>query len=96
MNYQQYARDFWEQGYLVIENFFTDGLMDHLNQVILAHFGRNPDWEHSDDFIQKSATEVIPWFPLREGDTNFQAIEKDELLKNLTQRILGEGWNPFI
>lgn len=92
INYQHYVQEFWEQGYLVIENCFMDGLMDHLNKVILEHFGENPEWEHSDDFIQKSATEVIPWFPLQEGNPNFQPIEENELLKNLTQRILGEGW----
>ncbi|HKK73497.1 MAG TPA: phytanoyl-CoA dioxygenase family protein [Saprospiraceae bacterium] len=91
MNDQKYHQDFWEQGYLVIENFFRDELMDHLNEVTLTYFGRNPEWEHSDDFIQKSATEVIPWFPLQEGNTDFQAIEADERLKSLTQKILGEG-----
>ncbi len=63
--------------------------------MILAHFGRNPEWEHSDDFIQKSAKEVIPWFPLQEGDANFQPIEVDERLKTLTQNILGKGWESL-
>jgi ectoine hydroxylase len=95
MNYERHAREFWEHGYLVIENFFTEELMDCLNKVILAHFGRNPEWEHSDDFIQKSATEVIPWFPLQEGDTSFQPIEANEHLKKLTQSILGKEWESL-
>jgi hypothetical protein len=95
MNIQHYAQDFWERGYVVIENFFTDELMDLLNKEILAHYGRNPEFEHTDDFIQKSATEVIPWFPLQEGDTNFLPIEADEQLKKLTQNILGEGWEAL-
>jgi len=95
MNYKKYAQDFWEKGYLVIENFFKDGLMDDLNQTILEHIGRNPEWEHTDDFIQKSATEVIPWFPLQEGNANFQPIEAHEPLKKLTQEILGKGWNSL-
>ncbi len=95
MNYQKYVGDFWEQGYLVIENFFMDELMDHLNQVILEHFGRNPAWEHSDDFIQKSATEVIPWFPFQEGNVNFRPIEENVLLNTLTHEILGKGWQSL-
>jgi len=95
MNYKLYSKDFWEKGYLVIEDFFTADLMDHLNQKILSHFGNNPKWEHSDDFIEKSATEVIPWFPIREGDENFQPIEEDKNLKNLTQEILGKGWKSL-
>lgn len=95
MDYQQYARDFWEQGYLVIENFFDDELMDHLHEVMLTYYRLNPHWEHTDAFIKKSATEVIPWFPLREGDEHFIPIEKDDRLKNLTKSILGEGWESL-
>ena len=95
MNYQDYAQDFWEKGYIVIENFFTDELMDRLNQLILKHYGRQPEFEHSDDFIKKSATEVIPWFPLQEGNDNFLPIEENEHLKNVTQNILGEDWKSL-
>lgn len=95
MKYQNYAKDFWEQGYLVIEDFFEEELMDQLNQLIMNHFGSNPEWEHSKDFIQKSATEVIPWFPLQEGHSNFQAIETNESLKQLTQKILGNDWQSL-
>lgn len=95
MNYQKYAREFWENGYLVIENFYSDELMDQLNEVILHHYGMNPTWEHSDEFIQKSATEVVPWFPLREGDPHFGIIENDERLKKLSEAILGENWESL-
>ena len=95
MNYQQYAKDFWENGFLVIENFYDKDLMDKLNARILEHYGLNPEWEHSDEFIQKSATEVVPWFPFREGDNTFEIIEQDERLLKLTQAILGEGWEKL-
>lgn len=95
MSDQDYSRDFWEQGYVVIENFFDDELMDQLNQLILNHFGNQAKWEHSDDFIKKSATEVIPWFPLQEGNANFQPIEESEQLKNITHHILGKGWKSL-
>ena len=95
MDYQKYTKEFWEQGYLVIDNFFSDEYMDHLNETILKHYGLNPNWEHNDEFIQKAATEVVPWFPIREGDANFNPIEDDDRLKKLTHSILGEGWESL-
>ena len=92
MNYTQLAKEFWEQGYIVVENFFDEKLMDHLNGVILNHYGMNPTWEHTDEFISRSATEVVPWFPFREGNTDFEIIENDERLNALTEAILGGGW----
>jgi len=83
---------FWKQGYIVIDNFFEDQLMDQLNDSILNHFGMDPNWEHTDEFLQKAKTEVIPWFPFREGNTDFQPVEEDPRLQKLTDEILGEGW----
>ena len=95
MDFEQYARDFWENGYIAIEHFFDDALMDHLNEVILKHFGMNPNWEHEDEFIKKSATEVVPWFPFREGNADFEPIENDSRLNALTEAILGKGWESL-
>ncbi len=95
MGYQQYAESFWENGFLYIPNFFDANLMDRLNGIILGHYGLQPAWEHSDDFIQKSATEVVPWFPFQEGNNVFDVIEKDARLLKLSKEILGEGWNKL-
>ncbi len=92
MNIDQLANDFWENGYLVLENFFDEKLMDHLNKLILNQFGMNPEFWHNDEFLSKSQTEVIPWFPQREGVNDFDEVEKDKRLQSLTQKILGEGW----
>ncbi|RQH13039.1 hypothetical protein D5R40_34640 [Okeania hirsuta] len=54
MNWQEKAETFWSQGYLLLEDFFQEAFMDELNAEVLAHFGLNPDWEHSLDFIEKS------------------------------------------
>ena len=89
------AKSFWENGYLVIENFFDNELMDTLNKSIVEHFELNPDWGHNDEFLEKSKTEVIPWFPLREGNTDFDPIESDPRMHKLTTAILGEGWNSL-
>ena len=95
MNYQEYAQQFWEQGYIAIENFFDEALMDELNDRILHHYGMSPDWEHTKEFLEKSATEVVPWFPFREGDGSFKPIEEDKRLKELTLSILGENWKSL-
>ncbi|MEO1450062.1 MAG: phytanoyl-CoA dioxygenase family protein [Bacteroidota bacterium] len=95
MNYQALAREFWANGYLVVEDFFSSVIMDDLNERSLHHFGMQPDWEHSDEFIQKSATEVIPWFPKRAGDHSFDVIESDQRLASLTEAILGPGWDAL-
>ena len=92
MDIQNLAKKFWEDGYIVIENFFDPVLMDKFNGMILNHFGLKPEWEHTDEFIQKSATEVVPWFPVREGVDEFKELEENENFHALTQAILGEGW----
>ena len=93
MDTQKLANKFWEEGYLVIENFFESEMMDKFNALILEHFGLNPNWEHSPEFVQKSATEVVPWFPLREGVMEFEEIEKNSMFMKISENILGEGWN---
>lgn len=95
MDIASLAASFWENGYLVLEDFFSPELMNRLNQESLTHFGMNPGWEHSPEFLSRSATEVIPWFPLREGEASFKAIEHDEKLSQLTTEILGLGWHDL-
>jgi len=95
MNYKILAEEFWENGYLVLENFFDENMMDTLNTIILDHYGLNPTWAHDDAFIQKSATEVVPWFPFQEGNNVFDIIEKDARLLAATKAILGDGWKKL-
>jgi len=92
MNNHNLAIKFWEEGFLLLENFFPSEMMDRFNELILKHFGLNPNWEHNDEFIEKSATEVIPWFPMREGVMSFEEIEKNPAFAQLSAHILGEGW----
>ena len=92
MNYKELHNKFWEQGYLIFEKFFDASLMDQYNQEILEHFGLNPNWEHTDEFISKSAVEVVPWFPYRDGSGNFDGIDKDPEFNKITDAILGDGW----
>ena len=95
MNHQSLALQFWEQGYIVLENFFSGSLMDHFNKEILMHYGENPEFYHNAEFLEKTNTEVIPWFPQREGNRLFDELEKNNDLVMLTQAILGDGWIPL-
>ena len=86
-------KQFWEQGFIHVEGFFDADLMDKLETLIYGHFGDRPEWEHDDKFIGAAATEVVPWFPQREGEFSFNAVEEDPRLNALTEAILGAGWN---
>ncbi len=89
------ARQFWQQGYLYIENFFDEALMDQYDQLIIDHFGYTPEFCHNDEFLNKSATEVVPWFPQQEGEKAFDLVEQDERLKLLSDEILGSSWQSL-
>ena len=92
MDYKAIANEFWERGFVIFEDFFEDSLMDDYNQKILEHYGVNPNWEHTEEFITKSAVEVIPWFPYREGKNYFDGIDKDQKFNEITDHILNTGW----
>ena len=93
MDHERIASEFWEKGYVIFEGFFEAGLMDDYNDTILQHYGLNPEWEHTNEFISKSAVEVIPWFPYREGEGGFDGIDKDPEFNRITDAILKEGWD---
>lgn len=92
MQLSELSNTFWEQGYLVIEDFFSNNTMDGLQNLILNHYGMDPAYEHDASFIAKSATEVIPWFPQQSGEQAFDEIEQCPNMFELTQAILGAGW----
>lgn len=95
MDVNKYAQEFWENGFIVLEDFFDENMMDTLNAIILDHYGLEPKWEHSEEFLQKSATEVIPWFPFRDGNNVFDIIEKDARVLALTEAVLGANWQKL-
>ena len=95
MNMNQLANSFHLNGYVYIENFFDRNLMDIYQNKILDHFALDSSYKHDSDFIKKSDTDVIPWFPQNDGEKAFDVIEKDERLINLTEAILGPGWKSL-
>ncbi|MDR9414800.1 MAG: phytanoyl-CoA dioxygenase family protein [Gracilimonas sp.] len=86
------SNQFWEKGYIILEEYFDSDLMDEYNEMILNHYGHNPDWEHSNDFVSRSGAEVVPWFPYLDGNTRFNTINDDPFLNDLTTAIIGEDW----
>jgi hypothetical protein len=86
------ATRFERDGYLAVADFFEHDLMDELDSVIRRHFGDAPEFLHSEDFLERSQTDVIPWFPQREGVTAFDSIDGDGRLDGLTTALLGAGW----
>ncbi len=92
MNIQNHRNAFNRDGFIVIEKFFDDDLMDHLDELIRTHYGDNPEFWHNDAFLKQSRTEVVPWFPQQEGIKDFDPIEHDARLQALTDSILGNGW----
>lgn len=92
MNTTPLLDTFKRDGYLVLEDFFDASLMDALNGLIRSYYGDDPEFWHNDEFLEKSQTEVIPWFPQNEGVEAFDAIDNDPRVQELTQGILGDGW----
>ncbi len=103
MKLDELATQFWRDGYLVIDNFFEAELMGRLDAKILDHFGDQPEFLHEPDFLERSKTDVIPWFPQNsdvaeyslDGAKPFDELATDERLKNLTEVLLGGGWREL-
>jgi len=103
MDYRALKQEFDHNGYLVLNNFFDTELMDRIDRNIRFHFGDNPEFWHEDEFLQKSKTEVIPWFPQNpdldehnaEAAEPFDRLEEDSRLVELTRILLGKDWSPL-
>ena len=92
MDLAHYRDSFWENGYLVIEDFFDPDLMNHLDQVIMDHYGSNPDFWHNHEFLTRSKTEVVPWFPQDEGVADFDRVDGYPNFNEITEAVLGARW----
>ena len=103
MNYEAVVQEFQQQGYLVLDDFFEPQLMDDIDGKIRNHFGDNPQFWHEEEFLKKSKTEVIPWFPQNPNLPDYSAaaaepfdrLESDQRLEELTRMLLGEGWSTL-
>lgn len=95
MDIENLSTRFKEDGYIYIENFFDGNLMDSYHQKILSHFKKDTEYKHDMAFIEKSDTDVIPWFPQLEGETIFNIVEDDQRLQKITEKILGSGWKSL-
>ncbi|MCH1493118.1 MAG: phytanoyl-CoA dioxygenase family protein [Luminiphilus sp.] len=93
MHIQELTALFHRDGYIALDGFFNDQPMAHLDSLIHSHYGSNPGFHHDEAFLDKSQTDVIPWFPKQDGVQDFDAIENDPGLQSLTDAILGEHWD---
>jgi len=101
LDLEQMKRDFWDQGFLVLDGFFGTELMDELDGIIRDYFTKNPEFRHEQEFLSKSKTEVIPWFPQNPDLPDYSAalaapfdrLESDQSLAALTAVLLGEDWS---
>ncbi len=92
MDTKHAAETFWDQGYLVLEDFFEHSLMDELHSLIIKHFDHGVESVLNDEFADRSKCEIVPWFPQREGPSAFDKIDQLEVLDSLSAAILGENW----
>ncbi len=86
------ARQFWRDGYLVLPDFFELPQVQRLNALILDQFGGSAEFLHTAEFLQKAQTEVIPWFPQKEGVGAFSELDAHVRLSALTDEVLGPQW----
>jgi hypothetical protein len=90
---QSQIDSFWGQGYLHIPSFFSDEIVDKLHYSGISHFTKNPEFKHDKEFIHKSSTDVIPWFPQQEGNKLFDNIQKYKSMYTITNSLMGLGWS---
>lgn len=103
MDFETLASDFWEQGFLVLNDFFEPALMNEMDRNVRDYFGDDPQFWHEQEFLNKSKTEVIPWFPQNpdlpeysaDAAAPFDRLEQDNRLRHVTKAVLGKGWNPL-
>ena len=83
---------FEKDGFVHLPGVFDGALMDRLDALIQNHFGADPSFEHTDQFVTEAQTEVVPWFPQRENVAEFDAVEENPTFQDVTTRLLGRGW----
>lgn len=93
--YSKLAEQFWEAGYLVLDGFLESAKMDELNECILENLGKAPEYLHSDEFLERSGADVVPWFPQHHGITAFDEVANDPRLLELTTALLGPEWQEL-
>ncbi|MBT8140974.1 MAG: phytanoyl-CoA dioxygenase [Gammaproteobacteria bacterium] len=95
MQIETLVKQFWQNGFLLLEKLFDPDLMDKYNTLILGHFGLDPEYLHDPDFVTRSGAEVIPWFPQQDGIKIFDRIQQHKALNLLTEQILGPKWRSL-
>lgn len=83
-------------GFVHLPGFFAPDLMDEVAKACLGHFGSDPEWQHNNEFIDKSKAEIVPWFPQREAPSKiaalFDLVDDFPNFAEITEALIGEGW----
>ncbi len=95
MDYQKLGEEFWRDGFVVVDDFFGGQLMDACTAAILDHYGESPEYVHSGEYIKKSQTEVVCWYPLEEKVAPFERVHGDPRMAQLTAQVLGDGYQDL-
>ncbi|MPW31733.1 phytanoyl-CoA dioxygenase [Agarivorans sp. B2Z047] len=90
MDLKALSDQFWRDGYLLIEDFFSMQLMNQMTNAINEHYGVDPEFWHTNEFLDRAKTEVIPWFPQNEGCLLFNEVDQHPYFKALSKAVLGE------
>lgn len=83
---------FWDQGFILIPSFYSEEIVDSLHLSAISHFTKNPEFKHDQEFIQKSSTDVIPWFPQQTGNELFDDVQNHQSIDTITQSLMGPDW----
>lgn len=94
---------FERDGFLVLDGFFDPDSMDRADHAIREYFGTDPGFRHEEEFLSRSKTEVIPWFPQNPDLPEYNAalaapfdhLETEPRLGELTRALLGDDWAPL-
>jgi ectoine hydroxylase len=86
-------KTFWEQGFLFIPSFYPDKVIDKLHLSGISHFTENPAFKHNQEFIKKSSTDVIPWFPQQTGNALFDDVQNHQSIIAITESLMGLDWS---
>ena len=78
MNFKELSKLFHKNGYVYIEKFFSTALMNEYQDEICNHIKEDNNYKHDESFIEKSKTDVIPWFTQIEGRKKFNVLEKNK------------------
>jgi hypothetical protein len=87
-----FEKAFWDQGYAVVEGFFSPGELAAVQESVLSHYRTMPlmDWPEN---FKEFETFTDPWTPGPPERGFFETLSRNSRLANLTRRLLGPDFS---